>query len=80
MRQVFAPVSPILVGRDDELAVLAERQRLVWAGCGQTVLVMGEPGVGKTRLANELAGRFREAGGLVLRGMCLESEQSTALA
>src|SRR5262249_47044929 len=40
-----------LIGRDDELDFLLGRQRLAWKGEGQIVLISGEPGIGKSRLA-----------------------------
>ena len=36
-----------LIGRDDELDFLLERQRLAWKGEGQIVLISGEPGIGR---------------------------------
>src|SRR5256886_9790457 len=39
------------IGREDELDFLLERQRLAWKGEGQIVLISGEPGIGKSRLA-----------------------------
>src|SRR5262249_44141378 len=47
-----------LIGRDDELDFLLERQRLAWKGEGQIVLISGEPGIGKSRLAAALAERI----------------------
>src|SRR5438876_3187237 len=44
-----------LIGRKDELDFLLERQRLAWKGEGQIVLISGEPGIGKSRLAAALA-------------------------
>ena len=48
------------VGRDRELADLAELLDQSAAGRGRLVLVGGEPGIGKSRLADELADRARE--------------------
>src|SRR5262249_32318883 len=47
-----------LIGREDELNFLLERQRLAWKGEGQIVLVSGEPGIGKSRLVAALAERI----------------------
>ena len=58
------------VGRVQE----RERVAAAWAaareGEGRLVLVCGEPGIGKTRLAVELAGEARRAGATVLYGRC----------
>src|SRR5205823_12026956 len=42
------------------------------AGGLRVALVAGEPGVGKTRLAAELAGRVHDEGAAVLAGRCDE--------
>src|SRR6476660_10491416 len=44
----------------------------VQAGSGATVLVSGEPGIGKTRLASELAARAGAAGFDVLLGRSID--------
>lgn len=43
-----------LVGRDEELALLLGRFAAARAGKGQVVLLQGEPGIGKSRLVEEL--------------------------
>lgn len=43
------------MGRQEELAELTERLNAAAAGDGSIVLLAGEPGIGKTRLAEELA-------------------------
>ena len=61
-----------MIGRADELAQLHS----VWAaarrGEGSVVLVAGEPGIGKTRLAAELAEHAHATGGTVLYGRSYE--------
>ena len=52
--------APSLVGRDSELAALDEQVALARAGAFRVVLVTGEPGIGKSRLVNELAERQRD--------------------
>jgi class 3 adenylate cyclase/tetratricopeptide (TPR) repeat protein len=55
-------------GRDDELTVLRDLWEQSSAGGRRAVLISGEPGVGKTRLAAEAARLAREQGALVLYG------------
>jgi len=43
------------IGRQTEMNFVLARQRLAWRGEGQIVLVSGEPGIGKSRLAAALA-------------------------
>ena len=52
-----------LVGRDDELAVLDADLAAIDAGEHRFVEVVGEPGLGKTRLIEELRTRDRDARG-----------------
>src|SRR5262249_21715099 len=54
------------VGRHDELGVLRSRLDLVEGGRGQVVAVVGEAGVGKSRLIYELASAQRLRGWRVL--------------
>ena len=63
-----------LVGRDEQLAVLDRTLAGVAAGRGQLVLVAGEPGIGKTRLAEEVARRAAARGVRVAWGRCFEGE------
>ena len=61
-----------LIGRDRELDELQRELLEAEAGHGRIVLLGGEPGIGKSRLADELAGRARDRGHLVLWGRAWE--------
>src|SRR5262245_39788109 len=61
-----------VVGRARELGQLGQALDAAAAGAGSTVLVAGEAGIGKTRLATELGTRAREAGFEILVGRCLD--------
>jgi class 3 adenylate cyclase/predicted ATPase len=56
-----------LIGRDDELGELLEHWDDVVRAEGRVVLLSGEPGIGKSRLAHELCGRAAAEGGRTLR-------------
>jgi predicted ATPase/DNA-binding CsgD family transcriptional regulator len=65
-------VSPVLVGRADQLSALEAALGQARHGQPAAVLVGGEAGIGKSRLVSEFAGRARRDGGRVLTGGCLE--------
>jgi DNA-binding CsgD family transcriptional regulator/tetratricopeptide (TPR) repeat protein len=64
--------SDVFVGRVRELGELERALDATLAGSGRTVLVVGDAGIGKTRLASELAGRARDAGFEVLIGRSID--------
>jgi class 3 adenylate cyclase/tetratricopeptide (TPR) repeat protein len=57
-------------GRREQSVALQRLWRKVVAGRSQAALVSGEPGIGKTRLAAEVARLAHAEGGLVLYGRC----------
>lgn len=65
---------PALVGRQRELSLLWQRYETAAAGQMAITLVSGEPGIGKTRLLDELAARATVAGARVLYGSATEAE------
>jgi class 3 adenylate cyclase/tetratricopeptide (TPR) repeat protein len=61
------------VGRESERAELRRLVEQVKVGHGAMVMIGGEPGVGKTRLAEELAVRCAREGFLTFTGHCYEA-------
>jgi DNA-binding SARP family transcriptional activator len=61
------------VGRERELAELAGGLDDALAGRGRVFLLAGEPGIGKSRLAEELTTDARARGARVLVGRCWEA-------
>ena len=61
------------VGRESELAMLLAGLDDAFAGRGRLFLLSGEPGIGKSRLADELVARARARGAEVLFGRCWEA-------
>ncbi|HEV8626960.1 MAG TPA: AAA family ATPase [Acidimicrobiia bacterium] len=72
MPALLTDVGRIFVGRDAELDRLGQLWKEAAAGERRVALLAGEPGVGKTRLAAELAASAHEEGALVLVGRCDE--------
>jgi class 3 adenylate cyclase/predicted ATPase len=59
-----------MVAREQELALLVDRWRLAKAGEGQGMLLVGEAGIGKSRLARALIDAVVEEPDAVLRFQC----------
>ena len=66
-----------LVGRGQEWAALLDAYAGV-ATDGRLVVIEGEAGIGKTRLAAELVGHARSLGAAVVGGRCYEEEAAVA--
>ena len=65
------------VGRDTELAALGQALERVGAGQGQVVAVVGEAGVGKSRLVYECVHSPRTQGWLVLESASVSYGKAT---
>ena len=68
-----------LVGRDEEIAMLMRRWGRARQGDGQLVLVIGEPGIGKSRLIEEFHERLRETPHTWVEWSCSQLLQNTSL-
>ncbi len=64
----------LFVGREREMAELGAALDEAIAGHGQLIMLAGEPGIGKTRIARELAGHAGAKGARILWGWCYEGE------
>jgi serine/threonine protein kinase/class 3 adenylate cyclase/sugar lactone lactonase YvrE len=65
-----------IVARDEEMRQITGVLESVAGGDGQLLLIVGERGVGKTRLAQEASVEARSRGFLVATGRCYESQRA----
>jgi len=68
-----------LIGRDEEVALLMNRWEQAKGGDGQVVLISGEPGIGKSRLAETIVERLAAEPHIRLRYFCSPHHQDSAL-
>lgn len=69
-RPALLNVDPPFVGREAEMEILTRKFNAAREGRGSAILLVGEPGIGKSRLSAEVA-RFAELqGALVQRSSC----------
>ncbi|ACY15820.1 serine/threonine protein kinase [Haliangium ochraceum DSM 14365] len=68
-----------LVGRDEEIALLRRAWRQSRDGNGQAVLITGEAGIGKTRLARELGLRLAGGAHTWLECRCMAANRNSAM-
>ena len=68
-----------LVGRDEEIAMLMRRWERARRGDGQLVLIVGEPGLGKSRLIEEFHARLRDTPHTWTEWSCSQLLQNTPL-
>jgi DNA-binding NarL/FixJ family response regulator len=69
-------ICPVLIGRSAQLESLDRAMRQALRGGRVAVLLSGEAGIGKSRLASEAIARATAEGFLVLKGDCYESGHS----
>jgi TOMM system kinase/cyclase fusion protein len=75
----YGDASAPLVGRDQEMDFLRRHWRMANEGRGQSVLVIGDAGIGKSRLVREL-GRVLSSGAHPwLQGRCMPEARNSAL-
>jgi Cdc6-like AAA superfamily ATPase len=65
--------SGVFIGRQQEMGKLKAILEDAFSGQGRLVMLAGEPGIGKTRTAQELASRAEASGARVLWGWCYEA-------
>jgi class 3 adenylate cyclase/predicted ATPase len=68
-----------LVGRGEEIDLLLRRWSQAKEGAGRMVLVSGEPGIGKSRIVESLAGRLAAEPHTRLRYFCSPHHRDSAL-
>src|SRR5262244_3530182 len=71
MRTAMTP----LVGRDEETDLLRRRWEQAKSGAGQVVLISGEPGIGKSRIAQAVVERLSGEPYTRLRYFCSPHHQ-----
>ncbi len=68
-----------LIGRDDEMTMLLRRWHRARAGDGQLVMIVGEPGLGKSRLIEEFHKRLSDTPHTWVEWSCSQLLQNTPL-
>ena len=76
MRSHHDVVCPTLIARESELMVARENLERARDGNAHVTLIVGEAGVGKSRLLRAMVDAARESGFLILKGASFESDRS----
>lgn len=69
-------ISPMLVGRSDDLASLDQILSQAARGIGQIALLAGEAGIGKSRLVAEVIRRAEKLHARIYTGNCFETDRA----
>lgn len=76
MHLQHAVICPTLVGREPQLDAIRRVLARTREGSGTVTLIVGEAGVGKSRLLRAMMDEARAAGFFTLHGACFEAERS----
>jgi len=77
--EALRAASTPLIGREEEIALLTRRWERAKAGDGSVVLIVGEPGIGKSRIAQTLLEQLGNEPHTRLRYFCSPHHQHSAL-
>src|SRR6266567_4185084 len=77
--EALRAASTPLIGREEEIALLTRRWERATAGDGSVVLIVGEPGIGKSRIAQTLLEQLGDEPHTRLRYFCSPHHQHSAL-
>jgi predicted ATPase len=77
--EALRATSTPLIGREEEIALLTRRWERAKAGDGSVVLIVGEPGIGKSRIAQTLLEQLGNEAHTRLRYFCSPHHQHSAL-
>lgn len=73
-REAFQSADPPFVGRQDEMKALLREFQSAKTGKGSAALLIGEPGIGKSRLSDELSRFAALQGAQVQRAACRRTD------
>ena len=74
LRPIPAMLCPVIVGRGDELAALTDQLNAAAGGNGSVVGLVGDAGVGKSRMSREIVEQARARGFATLLGRSVPGE------
>jgi class 3 adenylate cyclase len=77
--EALRTASTPLIGREEEIALLMRRWQQAKAGDGSVVLIVGEPGIGKSRIAQTMLEQLANEPHLRLRFFCSPHHRHSAL-